>query len=116
MGELEELASYCEDGVKTVDGMACRVFDGGKLLMPLAGACDTLGSIGFKQTNGGYWGSGEDVEGHGSVMMLGTDDFYVFVHYNLPVRWLQCAACATRAERTMCLILRPSRRLTRVSN
>lgn len=75
MGELEELASYCEDGVKTVDGMACRVFDGGKLLMPLAGACDTLGSIGFKQTNGGYWGSGEDVEGHGSVMMLGTDDF-----------------------------------------
>lgn len=58
MGELEELASYCEDGVKTVDGMACRVFDGGKLLMPLAGACDTLGSIGFKQTNGGYWGSG----------------------------------------------------------
>ena len=83
MGELEELASYCEDGVKTVDGMACRVFDGGKLLMPLAGACDTLGSIGFKQTNGGYWGSGEDVEGHGSVMMLGTDDFYVFVHYNL---------------------------------
>lgn len=51
--------------------------------MPLAGACDTLGSIGFKQTNGGYWGSGEDVEGHGSVMMLGTDDFYVFVHYNL---------------------------------
>jgi len=50
MGELEELASYCEDGVKTVDGMACRVFDGGKLLMPLAGACDTLGSIGFTQT------------------------------------------------------------------
>lgn len=79
IAELKELFGLYDEDQKTENGIPCYSFDGGKLLLPLAGSCSADGTIGFQKTNGGYWGSGEDIDGNGSIFAFSVD--YMFVDY-----------------------------------
>jgi hypothetical protein len=63
-----ELLSYEFSDYSDVNGITGMLFSD-KFFLPFAGACDLLGAIGYKNTNGGYWHSGEDVDGLGGLLM-----------------------------------------------
>lgn len=70
-GELRDLLERCDPEVTTVGGMPGLGFDGGRLFLPFAGACDRRsGTIGYQRSNGGYWGLGISPEGEGAVLFL----------------------------------------------
>ncbi len=73
-GELHALFSLRDAEAATVDGVTGLGFDGGRLFLPFAGACDRLsGTIAYRGTHGGYWGIGADPEGRGAVLFLSTE-------------------------------------------
>ena len=79
-GELERLL---ETGyaVETCGGFTGWSFGGGNLFLPLAGACTIeTGEIGFRNTNGAYRGSGESVDGQGTLAFGSTE--YLFLDYD----------------------------------
>lgn len=67
--EIERLYDAYDGKLVTINGVKALSFADGKLFLPLAGGYDkNTGAIGYKNTNGAYWYSGEDTDGVGAIL------------------------------------------------
>lgn len=73
-GELYALFGLRDAEPTTVGGMTGLGFDGRRLFLPFAGACDReSGAVGYRQTHGGYRGLGVDPDGRGVLLFMSAE-------------------------------------------